>query len=584
MRRSIAVAPWKKLRLPVNTVHLFPISIFRFPLRRTTPNMADSAIDVEPPIEANGDSTGDSMNAESAGDNADTQQQNGGSTENGAAHSSSQAEHVQNPWKNYNVLLSLVLCVVSGVADSIWGSVVLSGFLLAMAKSMGRSATANTLVGTAEAVQGLTQLVTALPVGYVADVWGKAKVVRVGAVLMMLTIAITLWTLWDIVIVQDRNSEAVSYRSYIILVVALGLWGIVSGISFGPSQALYADSISQGKRSEMLTYLYSLYLVSSAVGPIVSIILILTVSGKSEDWSMQQIFPIFFVGVCLEIPAALVMLFFSEKYVVPENETDEEGEATRPSESTSNDLSQPLLTAANEDPSTDEEVPSDAETSERAGSRNAQTIVPVVLFVSSLVVSLGSGASVKYFPLFFKEVGFSNAEVQGIFLAVPLVISMLSFAAQKLGTRLGRVEATLVFDSVGVSLLFFMTWLSEGIGEGGGPTLRHSNPWKAFFIVAVYLLRTAIMNCSYPLLESILMDVVPSNQRARWKSLESIASFGWTGSALVGGILSDRHSYQFTFSITATLQLVGAFIILPIRTMVKPEEPQPRQTDGGETD
>jgi MFS family permease len=82
------------------------------------------------------------------------------------------------------------------------------------------------------------------------------------------------------------------------------------------------------------------------------------------------------------------------------------------------------------------------------------------------------------------------------------------------------------------------------------------------------------MNSSYPLLESILMDNVPSHQRARWKSLESIAAFGWTGSALVGGILADERSYRFTFAITASLQLLGAVLLIPIQPFVESEVAQ----------
>ena len=88
----------------------------------------------------------------------------------------------------------------------------------------------------------------------------------------------------------------------------------------------------------------------------------------------------------------------------------------------------------------------------------------------------------------------------------------------------------------------------------------------------VYVLRTGIMNSTYPLLESVLMDNVPSNGRARWKSLESISAFGWTGSALVGGILADDHSYRFTFAITAALQLFGGLILIPIQPFVESEE------------
>lgn len=51
------------------------------------------------------------------------------------------------------------------------------------------------------------------------------------------------------------------------------------------------------------------------------------------------------------------------------------------------------------------------------------------------------------------------------------------------------------------------------------------------------------MNCTYPLTESILMDTVPRDKRARWKSLESVTAFGWCGSAVIGGALADRYDY-----------------------------------------
>jgi MFS family permease len=479
-----------------------------------------------------------------------------------------------NPWKNHNVILSLILCIVSGTADSIWCSVVLSGFLLALAKAMGRSSEGNTLVGTAEAAEGLTQLLTALPVGFLADTWGKSKVVRLGGVLMFGTIGITLWALLDIQRLAEESKSAAN-RSYIILVVALAMWGVINGISNGPSQALFSDSIPRGKRSEMLTWLYSCYLLSSAVGPIVSIVLILTVSANAEDWSIQEIFPVFFLGICLEIPAAILMFFFSDKHVVPEAAEEEQNGCGDNSERCESDI------ACGEEPNhcdearpiNDEAVDS-AELAEPTPTLSkAKACIPYVLFVSSLICSLGSGASVKYFPLFFKEVGFGSAAVQGIFLMVPIVISGFSFVAQEAGRRMGRIQTTVAFDIVGVGLLLLMTWLSRDVGASpkDSPTLWNENPHRALLIVGVYLLRTGAMNCTYPLLESILMDSVPSNHRARWKSLESIASFGWTGSALVGGILSDEHSYQFTFAMTAWTQLCGGLLLLLIQPFVEEE-------------
>ena len=490
--------------------------------------------------------------------------------------------------------------MVSGVADSVWGSVVLSGYLLALAQAMGERAEGNTLVGSAEAVQGLTQLVTALPVGILADQWGKDKTVRLGGFLMLITITIHLWTLVDVQH-NAEDSAAAATRSYVIMVVTLGLWGIVEGISLGPSQALFSDSIPTGRRSEMLTWLYSCYLMSSAIGPILSIILFST-EKDADDWSLSELFPVFVVGVALEIPAAIIMFFFSDKYRVLEaadssnpSQEAEQREVVVPLSET-----ETLLNDGNDDESpseTTETCPEERPAGEasigallltrsHAHAHPMKAFIPYVLFVSSLIVSLASGASVKYFPLFFKELGFGSATVQGIFLVVPIFIAAFTFVAQRMGQRLGRIEATFITSTVGVILLYYMTWLSRDVSgtNANGTTivwdsrdgdidgsLWQRDPHRAMLIVAVYLVRTGVMNCSYPLLESILMDSVPSNQRARWKALESIASFGWTGSALAGGILSDRHSYQFTFSITATMQLIGGSLLLLIRPFVEAE-------------
>jgi MFS family permease len=473
-----------------------------------------------------------------------------------------EAANEKNPWKNPNVRLSLALCITQGIADSIWGAVVLSGFLYALGVAMGKQSSDNTLVGAAEAVQGMAQLLFALPIGYVADVYGKARIVRYGGALTFVAVAITLFAITDAVHSQDSIPNAIhAYRWFL---VALGLWGIVGGVVSGPSQALFADSIQKGKRSSMFTVLYSSYLIASTVGPIVSIFLFLKLSKKeAESWSMEEIYPVFAVGLCLEVPCAVLMFFFSDKYVVEEPDDESATEQQQQPSSNENDLEVPLLSVGQE-----ESTANLTSTTRSLGKAS----IPYFLFVSSLVVSLGSGASVKYFPLFFKELGFGSAAVQGIFVMVPMSIAAFSFVAQRVSTRLGRIETTVLFDIAGTSLLFFMTWLSRDEA--------HLDMANEHLIVVVYILRTGIMNSSYPLLQSILMDNVPSNKRARWKSLESVAAFGWTGSALVGGILADDHSYRFTFAITASLQLFGALLLVPIRPFVESEVNSSDKDDG----
>lgn len=399
-----------------------------------------------------------------------------------------------------------------------------------------------------------------------------------------------------------------------------------NNIANGPSQALYADSIPQGKRSEMLTWLYTCYLLSSSTGPIVSIILLLTVSSHSENWSIEEIFPVFFVGILLEIPSAVIMFFFSDDYVIHEQQTSTTSSSSTRTITTTSPLQEAGQESSSSSSESEELVNVEITTEQSSHNRQSQrsssccpcnkkflmltnkACVPYVVFISGLVVSLGSGASVKYFPLFFKELGLKQAAVQAIYLVMPLFISGLSFVAQRTSRTLGRIETTILFYIFGTSLLYYLTYLSQSIPSSSNshdhgddddgsnstatrnmiwrndenedtleddhhsvPSLWEDNPHRVIWIVIIWWLRTGIMNSVYPLLESILMDVVPSNQRARWKSLESIAAFGWTGSALVGGILSDSHSYQFTFVTTATMQLIGAFLLIPIQPLVEME-------------
>jgi len=125
------------------------------------------------------------------------------------------------------------------------------------------------------------------------------------------------------------------------------------------------------------------------------------------------------------------------------------------------------------------------------------------------------------------------------------------------GKGWGRVPTALLFKMLGVSGLYSMVVFKE--------TLDH----QPFLLVPIYILRTALMNASYPLEESILMDYVPKQERARWKSLEAIAMFGWCGSAALGGWASDHAhgDYTYTFSITAMIQTLGILtwaLLLPL--------------------
>ena len=163
----------------------------------------------------------------------------------------------------------------------------------------------------------------------------------------------------------------------------------------------------------------------------------------------------------------------------------------------------------------------------------------------------------------------SPARVQIIYVISPISIALFSVCAEALHKRcrLGRVQTVLLMTACGVSLLVALALLFDGGGLGANPTRRSGWMSQWYVIVPVYIARTSFMNCTYALQESILMDSVPKDTRARWKTLQSVSVLGWCGSAVVGGVLADHFGYTFTFLITALLQGCGGLVfglLLPL--------------------
>ena len=174
---------------------------------------------------------------------------------------------------------------------------VLSSFLFALAERMGKTEE-NTYVGLAEAASGISMLIFALPVGYLADKWSKAKTVRVGGIFMMLTCVLNMYAVNLGESSKDKDQAVTAFN---FLILSMVCWGAISGIINGPAQAIFADSLPAGLRTEGYTYLFGAYLLSSAVGPGVTLIMFASLSSKYEDWTLTELRPVFLVGLGLEI-------------------------------------------------------------------------------------------------------------------------------------------------------------------------------------------------------------------------------------------------------------------------------------------
>ena len=452
---------------------------------------------------------------------------------------------------NHNVFLNLLLSVLYGISNSLWSGTAYVAYL----KKLGHGS--NGPVGDIEAVSGLASLLCALPIGYLADKMGRSIIIRAGGILLFVTavlqIGILQWVGTDFEEDDDDADANNKHNTALWLMGAIMIfWGLGDGVVNGPCQALYADSTPEGTRSTYFTYQFACYLTASAVGPLVSIVMFQTLG---DEWDMYHLRLVIYVGLGMEVCNAWLMMLFDDKKALDENDEDDESLEAEDN----NPVDEPPEEV-------EDELASTESSSSQTPLQKRQEWIPYIVFISGLISSLGSGMTVKFFPLFFKdEVGMSPSQVQVIYVLVPLVMVILGILCTKIASAgLGRVQTTALYNVGGISLLLTMVFFKKFLDV------------HPIYLVPIYVIRTGLMNSTYPLCESILMDFVPKDQRARWKSLDSVASFGWCGSAAFGGWLADKYDYTHTFLLTAIFQIVSTGVwclLLPLVPRVEGSSP-----------
>ncbi|KAL7557960.1 hypothetical protein ACA910_020329 [Epithemia clementina (nom. ined.)] len=554
---------------------------------------------------------------------------------------------------NHNVFVTLVSGFTYGLAYSLWREAALSAYLNKVYN--GR----NIPMGRIEASKGWANLLSAIPVGYLADNYGRARIIRIGSVLTFLTITALVGTmLWmdacgagndkdD----QMRMSSDDSTRSMILLSLIMSVYGVSMSIADGPTEALFADSVPSGG-SIFYQYAWGVYLLATIAGPVVSILLF---QSMGNEWNLRPLQTVIFIGVGMECLTALVMMFYNDQKALDEgvqnegnvfataldmddgndenelarfasrdalllssssssiehstNESEdslgkpentatakllrktattvaiivasesnfEKGKAgtEKSEEMTGLHNNQGLMAAADCSDMTDglslsawHEIPVESLSLQKDGtgyywqstflswlsmmSRRRHFWVPYVMFASSFISSVGSGVTVNYVPLYFKDdCGMTPTQVQLMYVVTPISMTIFSMLAHSWSVSMGRVPIMLVLTFVSLTLFYVIA------------SLYHSLQDQQLMLVVLFVVQTGIGQAVHPLAESLLMDAVPRNQRARWRTLQSISEYGWSGAAVLGGFLSDRDggSYQQAFFVSCYVQIFALLVL-----------------------
>ena len=88
--------------------------------------------------------------------------------------------------QNRNVALNILVAIIGGISSGMYDT---GGVMVAFLYKL--SGDSNTDVGLVQAMSGGTMLLTALPIGYLADKLGRSNIIRAGAVPTLAFIALT---------------------------------------------------------------------------------------------------------------------------------------------------------------------------------------------------------------------------------------------------------------------------------------------------------------------------------------------------------------------------------------------------------
>jgi MFS family permease len=405
---------------------------------------------------------------------------------------------------NTNVKLVFAYSFFQSLGRGIWMGNVLSVWIYLIANE------SNELLGLTSAITGLAMTITVLPAGYFSDKTQHRYMLRIASVVGFFSLNFALFA-----------------DTLDVMFLALLFWGLFQGLNRPSVESIFADSVESGTRSKVYSQVHLVRQLGMAVGPLVNALLFLFFG---DIWSLPVLKSVMAIGILLSLLSLVFMVFFDDRKSLglesdQINEISSENRVTR--SVTTNYVDKGF------------------------------TIV-VVLLISNLLIGFGAGMTIKFFPIFFRNIYFLEPiAVQLIMGGTGILTGLTSIYTQRLSLRKGR--ATMIFIVQGIATLCLFIIATY-------PPL--------LLLIPVFLARGSLMNASQPLSRSILMDVVPKKRRGAVNALQALAwGLFWNVSAAIGGFLiGSDDNFRLCFLITGIIYVLGTMPILALIPLVSREK------------
>jgi len=369
------------------------------------------------------------------------------------------------------------------------------------------------VLGLTSAASGITMTIFVFPAGYFADRFRRDILLKIAGVIGVIGLAFVAFG-----------------NSFLYIFIALFLLGLFNALVRPSLEALFADSVASGYRSKIYSWAHLVRQFAMAAGPILAAIVFAIIG---NEWDLGILKKVMYVGFVVSLIGIVILFIFKDERSLGKESEEIAKEVT---EEVKEQKSRLAL---------------------KVDSGKAAKLIPILLVSSNLLVGIGAGMSIKYFPVFFTEKYFISPVWLNIIMgATSLATGLLGLVSQKVSLRLGRVQTIFIVQFIATFCLLIIAIYP---------------PFAV--LVPFFILRGSFMNAGQPLSRSILMDVIPKKRRGIWNSIEAIAwGLFWNASAVIGGfIVGANNNFNLCFIITTFIYIVGMIPVILMMPLVGKE-------------
>ena len=379
----------------------------------------------------------------------------------------------------------------------------------------------NTILGLTSAATGLAMTLVVFPSGYLADKYRRDIMLKLAGMIGLIGLILI--------------SLAVNIM---LIFISLIFWGLFQGISRPALESILADSVPYGARSHVYARLHLVRQIAMATGPFLNVILFHVIK---NEWDLPTLRKVMLVGILISMASIISMFFFSDNKSLGEESDAQLEKAIKNEDVVLGGLG-------------------------HIEKSKAARLIPLILVASNVIIGFGAGMTIKFFPIFFIKIYSLNPiSVQLIMGFTAVFTGIAAVIAQEFSIQKGRAELIFIVQAIATLCLFIIAFYPP-----------------IWVLVPIFIARGSLMNASQPLSRSILMDVIPKENRGKWNSVTAVAwGLFWNVSAAIGGYLIDgrigsfvfgpSENFRLCFLVTAGLYSLGTGLILLLIPLVSRE-------------